>query len=135
LSFDHRFGALLSGLPPMIDPHDFISWWDRWKDLWTGYKGVYLPDCDARIAEILEMWQAPVPGLWKRNDDRPRLRVSRYSRGDKGTPNPGEDRIEHEILCECFDNATVLGGKLIEGLMPSRGSKKDVVEHKPICCC
>jgi hypothetical protein len=94
---------------------DFIAWWQRWEDLWV-YKGVHLPDCDTRIAEILKLSQSPVPGSWKRNEDRKRLRAFRYTRSDKGRPNPGEHRIEHEILCGYFDKAVVLGAKLIDGV-------------------
>jgi len=99
----------------MTDMENFIRWWQRWPELWA-YTGVHLTDCDARITEILKLWQSPVPGSWKRNEDRPRLLAFRYTRGDKGSPNPGEHEIEHEILCDYFDEVMVLGAKLIDGV-------------------
>jgi len=96
---------------------NFIEWCHRWRELWT-YTGVHLTDCDARITEILKLWQSPVPGSWKRNEDRKRLLPCRYTRADKESPNRGEHEIEHEILCDYLDEAMVLRAKLIDGSMP-----------------
>jgi hypothetical protein len=45
------------------------------------------------------------------------LNGKRYTRGDEADPRSGEHRIEHEILCQYFDEVTYCGDcKLIDGV-------------------
>lgn len=107
-------GSTNGRVPVGITTADFASWRDRWTALGS-YQGVSLPDFDTRKRELIELWQSPIPGTWKRGLD-PQLLGERYRRGDRLNPHLGEHKIEHEILCEFFPDVTVLDGKLIDGI-------------------
>jgi hypothetical protein len=95
------------------------SWAQEWMEL-ANFSGSWLRNPDERISRLLSLWKEPVPGSWQRNvaDMRDRLVAGRrYTRGDEANPRSGEHMIEHEILCEYFDEVTCLGdSKLIDGV-------------------
>jgi len=91
----------------------FDTWADRWMDL-AKFAGSHLPDPDDRISGLLKAWDRPIPGDWERGKD-PQLHASRYRRGDKGRPHPGEHTIEHEILTG-LEQVRCLGGRLVDGI-------------------
>jgi hypothetical protein len=97
----------------------FRSWAQEWMEL-ANFSGPWLRNPDERISRLLSLWKEPVPGSWQRNvaDMRDRLVAGRrYTRGDEANPRSGEHMIEHEILCEYFDEVTCLGdSKLIDGV-------------------
>jgi hypothetical protein len=79
-------------------PAEFAKWRSRWFDQ-ARHQGREVPDEDARIDELLELWRVPVPGNWQRTIDS-QLLDRRYRRGDAGAPHNGEHRIEHEMLAD-----------------------------------
>jgi hypothetical protein len=103
---------------PNPSNREFCSWAQEWMEL-ASYPGPHLPDPDARIRRILSLWYEPVPGSWERGFIVTRLlnHGKRYTRGDESDPRSGEHRIEHEILCQHFDDVRCLGGgRLVDGV-------------------
>jgi hypothetical protein len=100
-------------------PSDFRSWAQEWMEL-ASYPGPSLLDPEVRIQRILSLWREPVPGSWQRSlVDIPSrlLNGKRYTRGDEADPRSGEHRIEHEILCQHFDNVTYSQhGRIVDGI-------------------
>jgi len=66
-------------------PTEFAKWRGRWFDQ-AKYQGRDVPDVDARINALLELWRVPVPGNWQRTIDS-QLLGRRYRRGDAGAPH------------------------------------------------
>lgn len=107
----------LCGVLPARPPDEelsFAAWCSHWNMLGM-FQGPTVPDSEARIRRLSELWEQEIPGRWQRGLD-PQLLGSRYRRGDLHTPHPGEHAIEHRILVERFGEVTVLGGKLIDGV-------------------
>jgi hypothetical protein len=92
----------------------FATWCNQW-NMVGNFQGPIVPDAEARIRRVLDLWEQEIPGRWQRGVD-PQLLSSRYRRGDLHDPHPGEHAIEHQILVERFGKITVLGGKLIDGV-------------------
>jgi hypothetical protein len=109
----------LGAIPVFPAASDFRSWSLEWVEL-ASYPGPCLRDPEARIQRLLSLWKEPVPGTWRRGSaDIPSrlLNGKRYTRGDEADPRSGEHRIEHEILCQHFDDVTYLqDGRVIDGV-------------------
>jgi len=102
----------------MMDFDNFSAWCDAWDKL-GAFQGPELPDCNRRVRDVLELWQAPIPQPWMRSEaDTPTRLLSglRYTRGDVEAPNPGEHTIEFEILITHSDGAMCLGRPLLDGV-------------------
>jgi hypothetical protein len=95
-------------------PAEFAKWRSRWIDE-AKYQGRYVPDVDARIDALLELWRVPVPGNWQRTID-PQLLGRRYRRGDAGAPHDGEHRIEHEMLADPIADVRCMGAVVVDGI-------------------
>jgi hypothetical protein len=96
---------------PVADP--FELWARRWMDL-ARFAGPHLTEPAQRIKQVLELWDAPVPGSWERGIDDQLLRT-RYRRGDVDSPHAGEHSIEHEILSQ-LEAIRCLDGNLVDGI-------------------
>ena len=75
----------------------------------------HLPEPQARIQRVLDLWDEPIPGSWERGFDT-QLLGDRYRRGDFNRPHGGEHTIEHEILCGHFTTVRCLEGKVVDGI-------------------
>jgi hypothetical protein len=104
-------------------PRTFRAWTQRWSDLAT-YTGTTLADSEDRARAIIDLWNCPIPGTWKRPCDE-QLMHERYRRGDQDCPHRGEHTIEHKILCEFFADLSVFDAELIDGInaMPLAADK------------
>jgi hypothetical protein len=107
--------------PAASDPAvpGFRAWSQQWIEL-ACFSGPRLENPAGRIERLSRLWKEPVPGAWQRSvADTPArlLDGRRYTRGDGACPRNGEHKIEHEILCEHFDEVACLdGSKLIDGV-------------------
>jgi hypothetical protein len=106
--------------PPVIHAADdlesesFAGWRHRWTVL-AEYASNQIPNAQARIDRLTNLWREPIPENWQRGID-PQLLDARYRRGDLHRPHAGEHAIEHRILLEDFDRVTCLGNRLIDGV-------------------
>jgi hypothetical protein len=110
-----------------IPSSKFRVWRDEWDKL----------GAQQRIGDIVEFWQAPIPGPWMRSEaDIPRrlLEEGRYTRGNLNDTRRGEHVIEYEILVGQFDRVTCFGRPLLDGVnafplvRDSAGGRNDDVE-------
>ena len=88
---------------------EFRAWRNSW-DLLGNHGG---------IAEVIELWHAPIPNPWMRaeNDTPARLLTSnRYTRGNLSGHRRGEHVIEYEILVQRFGSVTCLDAPLLDGV-------------------
>lgn len=95
----------------------------RWAAAWLApavYTGPEIPNLSERIANVITLWTAPIPGGWQRDPDQRLLdRAQRYLRGDAAAPEPGsEHKLELEILGPdpVTTVTTCFGARLIDGL-------------------
>jgi hypothetical protein len=93
---------------------EFEAWRDQWQAV-AEYDGATVPDCRDRVERIIRLWEKTIPGDWQRGIDK-QLLEKRYRRGDAERARPAEHEIEHEILCEHFDEISCFGWKLIDGV-------------------
>ena len=70
---------------------EFAKWRSSWFEL-AEYRGRDVPDVDARIQALIDLWRVPVPGNWQRTID-PQLLGPSYRRGDIDAPHSGEHCI------------------------------------------
>jgi hypothetical protein len=92
-----------------VPKSEFHAWRNSW-DLLGNHGG---------IAEVIELWHAPVPDPWMRaeNDTPARLLTSnRYTRGNRSGHRRGEHVIEYEILVQRFRSVTCLNASLLDGV-------------------
>ena len=108
---ERELDATSSSPPSIADA--FGRWGRRWLDL-ARFTGGHLAEPDRRINEILEHWDAPIPGAWERPIDD-QLLEARYRRGDIDSPRAGEHSIEHEILSK-IETIRCLDGTLVDGI-------------------
>lgn len=90
----------------------------KWRSRWVGqakYQGPNVPDVDARIKALLDLWRVPVPGNWQRTIDS-QLLGPRYRRSDVGAPHNGEHRIEHDILADPIADVRCMGAMAVDGI-------------------
>lgn len=93
---------------------EFAKWRSRWGDQ-AKYQGPNVPDVDARIKALLDLWRVPVPGNWQRTIDS-QLLGPRYRRGDFRAPHAGEHRIEHEMLADPITDVRCMGAMVVDGI-------------------
>jgi hypothetical protein len=93
---------------------EFAKWRSRWFDQ-AKYQGRNVPDVDARINALLDLWRLPVPGNWQRTIDS-QLLGQRYRRGDVGAPHKREHRIEHEMLADPISDVRCMGAVVVDGI-------------------
>ena len=91
----------------------FAGWANSWMAL-AGYEGAFVPDVSRRIEQLVQLWQAPIPGGWARGIDS-QLMECRYRRGDLAAPHAGEHAIEHDVLYRNFELVSIFGYNLIDG--------------------
>ncbi len=105
--------------------HDASALFRQWTREWTAlaeYRGRLVPDVEARIASLLELWRKPLPDVdWRRERDARLLDPQRrYTRGNGGIGEvrPGEHAIEYEILAPLpVETVThCLGERLVDGV-------------------
>jgi hypothetical protein len=108
---ERELKATPSSPPAIADTFDM--WGRRWLDL-ARFTGGHLAEPGQRIKEILEHWDAPIPGAWERPIDD-QLLEARYRRGDIDSPRAGEHSIEHEILRQ-IEAIRCLDGTLVDGI-------------------
>ena len=94
-------------------PGGFELWARQWMDQ-ADYEGPHLTAPSRRINQVLELYDSPVPGRWKRSVDVQLLK-GRYRRGDAASPHSGEHLIEHEILNN-LEAVRCLEGRIIDGI-------------------
>ena len=93
---------------------EFVKWRSHWLDQ-ARYQGPNVPDVDARINALLELWRVPVPGNWQRTIDS-QLLGRRYRRGDVGAPHNGEHCLEHEMLADPIADVRCMGDIVVDGI-------------------
>jgi hypothetical protein len=98
----------------------FAAWALEWIELGK-YPGRLLPRADERIEQALELWNRPIPGIWRRGHDRRLLDPKRrYCRGNHApdAKRRGEHAIEYEILQPTPDEEAtyVMGARLVDGV-------------------
>ena len=98
----------------------FAAWALRWIEL-AKYPGRLVPRADERIEHALELWNQPIPGTWRRGQDRRLLDPNRrYCRGNDAPDalRRGEHAIEYEILQPSPDDKAtyVMGARLVDGV-------------------
>jgi len=98
----------------VASPTEFAQWRSRWFDQ-AKYQGRNVPEVDARIEALLDLWRVPVPGNWQRRVDS-QLLGQRYRRGDVGAPHSGEHRIEHEMLADPITDVSCMGAVVVDGI-------------------
>jgi len=81
----------------------FAAWFDQWHHM-ARFHGSTLPDAENRIQQVLELWDQPIPGKWKRGIDLQLLGGVRYRRGDLHAPHQGEHAIERMRQTKCMDD-------------------------------
>lgn len=101
---------------------EFHDWARRWIDL-AEFPGPKLPDEEGRIAAVVELWRAPIPGQcqWRRGPDERLLdRHIRYCRGNSGPDDQRgpEEAIEYDILSPEAEDMKMccLGARLVDGV-------------------
>jgi hypothetical protein len=111
----------ISVLSTSVATSDFKAWAESWIAL-AKYPGARLPDEEARITKLVELWHAPVPSGWERSEPDQRLldpnrRYCRTHTGGDRVP-----RAEHALECDILKpipacTATVcLGAPLVDGV-------------------
>jgi hypothetical protein len=95
-------------------PTEFAKWRSRWFDQ-ARYQGRNVPDVDARINALVDLWRVPVPGNWQRRIDT-QLLGQRYRGGDVGAPHNGEHRMEHEMLADPIADVRCMGAVVVDGI-------------------
>jgi hypothetical protein len=98
---------------PLANDGRFETWADRWMELAT-FPGPQLIEPEQKIAQVLKLWEEPVPGSWERGMDKQLLGTS-YRRGDFKRPRLGEHAIEHQILSQLAD-VRCLDGIVVDGI-------------------
>jgi hypothetical protein len=103
-----------------ISDGSFLEWARQWMCLAT-YPGQTLADVDERIGEIMELWNKPIPGTWRRGQDRRLLDPHRrYCRSNyaEDANRRGEHAIEYELLQPIPNEkrTKVMGAWLIDGV-------------------
>ena len=93
---------------------EFAKWRSSWLKL-AEYGGRDVPDVDARIQALIDLWRVPVPGNWQRTID-PQLLGPSYRRGDINAPHSGEHRIEQEMLADPIEELTCMGAMVVDGI-------------------
>jgi hypothetical protein len=111
-----------SNLGQTVAPGNFGAWARRWIDL-ASYPGTRLLDEEARIAELDELWQLPIPSGWERprvNDVIPLDRAIRCRRSHRGGDlgRRDEHTLEDEVLDPSPDTVatTCFGLRLVDGV-------------------
>jgi hypothetical protein len=88
---------------------EFFAWRDAWDTL----------SSNGNIADVLELWHAPVPDPWMRLEaDTPDRLLSglRYTRGNLTGSRRGEHEVEDDILIRRFATVSCLDQPLLDGI-------------------
>lgn len=106
--------GLISFSEPVFDRQSpTMSECRAWRNSWD------LLGNQGRIAEVIELWHAPVPGACMRAENDMPVRLltdKRYTRGNLSGNRRGEHVIEYQILVEYFDSVTCLDQPLVDGV-------------------
>jgi len=114
---------------PVAGP--FQLWARQWMEL-AKIADPHLMEPAQTIKQVLDLWDLPIPGSWKRGIDDQLLKAP-YRRGDVKSPHAGEHSIEHDILSN-LESVRCLDGSLVDGInaMPltrdETGGRKGNVE-------
>jgi hypothetical protein len=102
----------------MTEPNlEFNEWCGRWLTL-AAFTGTRLPDEEARINAVVELWNHPIPPGWKRGSDKQLLESDRRYRRANTKSKRGEHAIEDELLSPSPTDAPAnsLGFRLVDGV-------------------
>lgn len=110
----------MGGMTSDSDAEEFVQWSGQWLGPGIGgHTGRQVDEVEARIARLLALWDAPIPGDWQRPGDQRVRGGARYTRGNASAAEKrrGEHAIEYEIL-RSLESPPVdcLGYQIIDGV-------------------